>query len=181
MLPARYKWLLDEPGPKALLVAVGLYGTFETPGHANNPGIIRMAGKIAELFPSNYNQWASTFYDDDGIAWCGLFAAFCEAMAGHAPVDKYLSALAWRKYGAPVANPMLGDLLIKPRSGGGHVTRYVAEDPTHYHCIGGNQSDGVNIVRYPKMGVAWTFRRASYRVQPSNVRVVHVAASGTPA
>ncbi len=140
-----------------------------------------MADEIARLFPTNYNTWAGTFYDDDGIAWCGLFHAYCEAVAGRAPVDKYLSALAWRKFGIGVDRPMLGDTLVKPRSGGGHVTRYVAEDETHYHCIGGNQSDAINIVRYPKVGIDWTFRRSPYTKQPANVRVVKVAAGGAPA
>lgn len=184
MLPSQYSWLTKEleeqGGPKALVVAAERYGTLEKPGTPDNPTIIAMADKIAELFPSDYNTWAGRFYDDDGIAWCGLFTAYCEAMAGRAPVDKYLSALAWRKYGSAVEHPMLGDILVKPRSGGGHVTRYVAEDDTHYHCIGGNQSDAVTIARYPKSGISWSFRRPPYRVTPPNVRVVHVAAGGTP-
>ncbi len=184
-LPAQYAWLekelAEQGGPKAVVEAVRIYGTLERPGTADNPVILEMADTIAERFPSNYNTWASTFYDDDGIAWCGLFAGYCETLAGRAPVDKYLSALAWRKYGIAVPKPMLGDLLIKTRSGGGHVTRYIAEDETQFHCIGGNQGNQVSILRYPKKGIDWSFRRPPYRVQPLNVRVIKVEPGGTAA
>jgi uncharacterized protein (TIGR02594 family) len=180
-LPQAYAWLTKEPGPKALIEAVKLCGTLEKPGAADNPLILGWADEVARLFPGAYNTWAGGWYEDDEIPWCGLFMAICHARAGRRPPDKYLSALAWRSFGIGVERPMLGDTLIKSRKGGGHVTMYVAEDATHFHCLGGNQSNAVSIVRYPKAGIDWAFRRPPYNAQPANVRIVTVAAGGAPA
>lgn len=184
MLPKAYAWLANEPGPKMLVAALALYGTLETPGAADNPVIIAWADEVAKLFPTPYNNWAADFYNDDSIPHCGLGMAIAAARAGRKPPDKYLSALAWKAFGVPVDRPMLGDIMIKPRfSGGkqvgGHVTMYVGEDATHYHGLGSNQSDAYNIARFKKTD-RWAFRRPAYINQPTNVRVVKVAAGGAP-
>lgn len=174
-----YEWLLAETAPRALVEAVKLHGTLERPGRADNPVIVGWADDVAKAFPGGYNNWAAEFYADDEIPWCGLYMAKVHAAAGRKPPDKYLSALAWRSYGVPADRPMLGDVMVKSRAGGGHVTMYVGEDGTHYHCLGGNQSDQVNIVRYPK-AIDWTIRRSAYTNRPPNVRVVTLAAGGAP-
>lgn len=40
--------------------------------------------------------------------------------------------------------------MVFDRAGGGHVAFYVGEDATHYHVLGGNQSDSVNVMRIAK-------------------------------
>jgi Fe-Mn family superoxide dismutase len=40
MLPAQYRWLEAEPGPRMILEALKEYGTLEAPGAADNPKII---------------------------------------------------------------------------------------------------------------------------------------------
>jgi hypothetical protein len=59
---------------------------------------------------------------------------------------------------------------------------YIGEDGTYYHCLGGNQSDSVDITRIPIVNGGWQgFRRAIFSIaQPANVRVIHLGAGGTP-
>jgi len=55
---------------------------------------------------------------------------------------------------------------------------YVGEDDEAYHVLGGNQSDQVMIKRIAKSRLLGV-RRCPWRVnQPSNVRVVRLAAGG---
>ncbi|MEO9514281.1 MAG: hypothetical protein ABJH45_15080 [Paracoccaceae bacterium] len=64
-----------------------------------------------------------------------------------------LGARQWTNYGRMV-KPQLGSLLVfwrtSPSSWKGHVGFYWAEDETHYHCLGGNQTNAVNIKRMAK-------------------------------
>jgi hypothetical protein len=48
------------------------------------------------------------------------------------------------------APPGLGTILVFSRGSGGHVGVYMGEDSTHYHVLGGNQSDRVSVARIPK-------------------------------
>ena len=55
--------------------------------------------------------------------------------------------------------PTLGAIFVYSRDGGGHVTIYEGEDDEYYFCRGGNQSDAVNVARFPKsrkpVGIMW--------------------------
>jgi uncharacterized protein (TIGR02594 family) len=169
MLPSRYGWLAREPGPKMLIEALKLFGTLEAPGAKNNPVIVAWAKEVGGE--------VGDVYKADAIPWCGLFMAVVARRAGKEPPKHPLWALSWSAFGTHVDRPMLGDVLAFARSGGGHVTLYVGEDGEAYHCLGGNQSDTVCITRIAK-GRLYAARRPLYRVQPDNVRVVHLAASG---
>lgn len=166
-LPAEYRWLNDERAPRMLVEAVKLFGTVEVPGKRSSPIIL---GWAAEL---NLQKT----YSGDDIPWCGLFMAAVAHRAGKSIPDAPLWALSWTGFGRPVSAPMLGDVMVKSRAGGGHVTMYVGEDAEAYHCLGGNQSDAVCIRSFPK-SIPWQFRRPIYAVQPANVRVVYLAATG---
>lgn len=169
MLPARYGWLVREPGPKMLIEALKLYGTLEAAGSKNNPTITGWAqeigGEVADV------------YKADSIPWCGLEMAIVAKRAGKELPKHPLWALSWSAWGAKVARPMLGDVLTFTRNGGGHVTLYVGEDADAYHCLGGNQSDAVSITRIAKDRL-YAARRPLYREQPANVRVVKLASNG---
>jgi len=157
-------------GPLPLMVreAVRLYGVIEAPGPANNQVILSWAKELG----------IEKTYSNDAIPWCGLFLAIVAKRAGKAadiPASP-LWALAWRNFGKPVDKPQLGDVIVKTRktaSGAvaGHVCIYLGEDATHYHVIGGNQSDAVSIARISKKDKLW-FRRPLYRVQPATVRTL---------
>lgn len=179
-LPAAYAWLDDEPGPKILRAMLGLYGTIEAPGDADNPVILGWAGEVG---------LAGT-YAHDATAWCGLAVAVAAKRAGYEPPVDPLWALNWLDWGnaTGISPPMLGDVLVFRRTAGGHVGIYVGEDQTHFHVLGGNQGDACNITRFTKAtwtkGMAFGFvaaRRSPWRfAQPPNVRRVVLSPQGVP-
>lgn len=183
-LPARWAFLAQEPGPRLLQEALRLYGTLEAPGAPDNPTIIAWADEVARTCPGAYAAWASDFYNDDGIPWCGLFMAVICARSAlgrveRFPVRKYLAALAWADWGVPIpkSEAALGDVLVFVRSGGGHVALYVGEDDNAVHCLGGNQSDAVTITSIAKARL-YAVRRPPYQAQPANVRKIRMTATG---
>ena len=170
-LPRQYRWLLDEPGPRILTVALRTYGTQEGPGNTNNPEIMRWAREVG----------LERIYMSDSTAWCGLWMAYVAGEAGwdYAPRGNALWARNWLFWGNPSEVQMLGDVLVFERSAGGHVGLYVGEDPEAFHVLGGNQSDKVMIKRISK-GRFLGSRRCPWRIsRPDNVRRVHLAASGS--
>lgn len=165
-----YEWLWAETGPKMLREALALFGTREVAGPKNNPEIIGWAKEVHTTYPG------------DATAWCGLFVSVCAKRAGwdYHPNGNALWARNWADWGTPQKVAMLGDVLVFPRGQGGHVTIYVGEDDTHYHCLGGNQSDAVNIVRKAKTPIL-AIRRAKWNLaQPDNVRRVFLSPKGAP-
>lgn len=184
-LPAQYAYLRADPlAPKMVQVALDLYGTHEVAGGQNSPTILKWADEVAAGTSSKYADWAGDFYNADSIPWCGLFIAVCAVRAAggrveRLPEHKYLSALEWKNWGVPVAvkDAVVGDVGISQRNGGGHVFLIVGEDATHFHILGGNQSDQVNIVRKAKAEVV-AVRRPRYQAMPVGARKVVVGATG---
>lgn len=170
MLPKRYAWLDAEPAPRMLREALGLYGTLEKPGKADNPTILAWAKEVG----------LDGSYKNDATAWCGLFMAVAARRAGWEfnPKGNALWARNWAFWGEPADEPMLGDILVFPRGSGGHVAIYVGEDDTHFHILGGNQSDRVSIVRKAKKPLIAARRAAWHIAQPANVRRVFLDAKG---
>lgn len=169
MLPKKYGWLANEPGPKMLVAALAEYGTFEGAGSANNPKILGWAREIGGD--------VAKVYTADSIPWCGLFVALCAKRAGKPLPASPLWARAWATWGEKSPRASLGDVLVFVRDGGGHVGLYVGEDATAYHVLGGNQSDGVTITRIAKARCI-AARRFYAVAEPANVRPVPMAASG---
>lgn len=172
MFPNKYSWLLDETGPRILKEFLNVFGTQEKIGNDSNPTILWWARSIG----------LHDTYVSDSIPWCGLAMAYVAAQAGwdHNPRGNALYARNWLAWGTPVAigDEMLGDVLVFTRPGGGHVGLYVGEDSSHFHVLGGNQSNAVSIKRIVK-GRLITGRRCPWRVnQPSNVRKVYLSPSG---
>lgn len=185
-IPTSYSFLSKELGPILLLEALKLYGTKETAGAGNTAAILSWANEVAYMVQTPYAKWASKWYDKDSTPWCGLFMAVvaCRASQGRPerfPPVQYLSALEWANFGVSVGKKqaMLGDVLVFQRSGGGHVGIYVGEDGTHFHVLGGNQRDQVNIMPIEKRRLV-AVRRSVYTVQPANIRKVYLSASGAP-
>lgn len=164
----RYNWLEEEKSPRILVQAVKLIGTKEIVGKQHNPIILDWARELG-----------LKMYTNDEIPWCGLFIAYCAHKAGVEVVDAPLWALNWAKYGTHVNQPMLGDVLTFKRDGGGHVGIYVGEDRTHYHIIGGNQGNQVNVMRIAKTRLHQARRTAWKIAQPANVRVIKLESQGT--
>lgn len=167
-LPAAYLWLAHETGPKMVIEGLKLYGVHEAPGSVNNPKIMEWAEEVG----------LTSTYSSDAVPWCGLYMAVVAKRAGKVPPEHPLWALNWAQFGKAVPDfPKLGDVLTFKRQGGGHVALYIAEDPTHFHVLGGNQGDQVSITRIAKDRL-YKARRPEYLSEPDNVRVVHLAAAG---
>ncbi len=127
-------------------------GLKEIAGAASNSTIIGWAKSLG--------GWIASFYKNDDTPWCGLFMG--HLMAATLPREMLpqnpLGALEWNKFGKRLAEPALGAVMTFTRTGGGHVGLYVGEDDTHFHVLGGNQSNSVSFTRIAKdrlAGIRW--------------------------
>lgn len=161
-LPESYADLAAEPGPLMLIEGLALHGIRETSGPGSNPVVTGWADEIG--------GWLASFYKDDSIPWCGLFTGVIAKRAGKPVRQDMLGARNWLKWGNAVSGrPVLGDVLVFERPGGGHVGLYVGEDATAFHVLGGNQGDAVSIVRVAKSRLLGA--RNFYAIgQPANCR-----------
>ena len=117
-----------------------LIGLKEDVGPGSNPTLI------------DFGEALNIDYANDDVPWCGLFVAHCigSSLPNEPLPTTPLLARAWRKFGQSCA-PQSGAVLVfwrgSPDGIKGHVGFYEGEDPTHYHVLGGNQSDAVNVRR----------------------------------
>ncbi|MCC7304776.1 MAG: TIGR02594 family protein [Alphaproteobacteria bacterium] len=163
-VPSEYGYLLEKPGPRVIKEALEEFGTIEIPGLGSNPVILAWAAEVG--------GWQKNLFTSDEVPWCGLFAAVCVKRAGFKPPGGWQRALAWASFGTEVKEPMLGDVLVFNRQGGGHVGFYVAEDENYYHVLGGNQSDQVCIRKFLKTKL-YAARRCKWKFwQPPSVRKI---------
>lgn len=170
-IPERYKWLLSEKSPKILIEALKHYGVTEVIGPGNNPEIISWADEIG-------HKILGIKYTSDEIPWCGLFMALCAMRCGYTPPPISVRAKAWLGFGELQKVPMLGDVLVFVREGGGHVGLYVGEDEKCYHVLGANQKNSVCIVPIDKKRMIGC-RRPAFKIgKPGNIRRVHLAPTG---
>jgi uncharacterized protein (TIGR02594 family) len=146
--------------------ALKIYGVHEYPGTADSPVILSWAKELG-----------INWYYHDATPWCGLCMGVVAERAGKKVPNDLLAALSWANFGIAVTQAMLGDVLVFHRTGGGHVALYIGEDDEAYHCLGGNQSDQVDIARVPKNRL-FAIRRPVYEIQPTNVRSIFVKSSG---
>ena len=123
-------------------IARSYIGTPEGPGPENNPVIM-------EMYASVGHDWV----EHDGVAWCAAFVGHCLEKAGIRSTRK-LTARSYLDWGVPVeiADAQPGDIGIIPRgrsSWQGHVFFIDRIEGPWIWGLGGNQSDAVNIKRYP--------------------------------
>ncbi|KGO91760.1 hypothetical protein Q766_16090 [Flavobacterium subsaxonicum WB 4.1-42 = DSM 21790] len=146
MIDAKYLCMAQIPGlPKMVVEAfkLGKLNTTELPGTKANPVIIALA-KEANV---------ANIYTSDEVAWCAVAHTVLALRAGKTVAFKgyaRLRAASFLEFGQPITIPCLGDTLVFKRDGGYHVGLYIAEDTTHYHVAGGNQSNQYNITRIDK-------------------------------
>lgn len=105
----------------------------------------------------------TTLGDPSKLPWCGDFVETAIKLSlPKEPFSKNLKenpywARNWVEFGDKTV-PRYGAILVFVRKGGGHVGFYVGEDKTHYHVLGGNQSNSVTVSRILKkrcIGVRW--------------------------
>lgn len=172
MLPEAYKDLENMYKTPLAKEALALYGTTEFEGAANNPVILGWAKELGHTI--------SDYYRKDEIAWCGLYMGVCAKRAGYIPPVGFntLRAKSWSQWGDPITGePMLWDILVFNRQGGGHVGIYVGEDNVCYHVLGGNQGDRVSISRVPKERLV-AARREPMNSLPKTLKRIYRAPNG---
>lgn len=146
---------------KHLLIALKEYATTEVAGSGNNPEVV----KYAQDNPAF--SWVTT----DETAWCAIFLNWCLMQAGVKGTGK-ANARSFLDWGAPVTSPELGDIVVfwrgKPDGWQGHVAIYINEDDSKIYCLGGNQSDKVNIAGYSKSQLL------GYRRAPESSKMMNI-------
>lgn len=116
-------------------------GTREIPGSRHNP-------RILEYFEDAGHPEIS----DDETAWCAAFVGAMLKRAGYAGTGNPM-ARSYAKWGVETA-PRIGCVVVMTRGRDdgvfGHVGFYVGEDVNNVFVLGGNQSNAVNVKKFPK-------------------------------
>lgn len=153
---------------KALLAANGRAAAVVPPGLL--PWITEAKSALGR-HEARDRSWLMDWLKRDGRSlgdpsknpWCGDFVETCIRVA--LPDEPLLGALGtnpywarnWLLFGQEV-KPTLGAVLVFSRGSGGHVGFAMGQDDTHFHVLGGNQSDAVTIARIAKsrlLGARW--------------------------
>ncbi len=129
--------------PEWLTAARSKIGEKEVPGAKHNPWIISFWKQT---------PWIKT--DDSDGAWCGGFVKWCLEQARLPYPKNFPAASSFKTYGTK-CSPQVGAIGVKARPGGNHVFFIVGEtsDRMYYKALGGNQSNGVNIMDIKKSDV----------------------------
>jgi uncharacterized protein (TIGR02594 family) len=123
-------------------IARGYIGTTEGAGPENNPVIMDMYASVG-------HDWV----EHDSVAWCAAFVGHCLERAGLRST-RQLTARSYLEWGVPVesADAQPGDIGVIPRGSSGwqgHVFFIDRIEGPWVWGLGGNQSDAVNVKRYP--------------------------------
>ena len=168
-----YAWLgtlVDAPLMIKEAVRIGKLNTNEIPGPKSNPEILKLAETAG----------VRDIYKNDDVAWCAVAqSAICIVAHKELPFTGYdrLRAASFLKFGVPVSEPVLGDVLVFSRTGGGHVGMYVGEDKECYHVVGGNQSNQYNVTRILTSRLSGA-RRPKYNVMPKGAKKYFLSPTG---
>jgi uncharacterized protein (TIGR02594 family) len=140
-----------------------LFGKSQPSASVPMPPWLDLANQKKGLHESRDNGILRTFLklgkgtigDPAKIAWCGDFVETCIAVSlpNETVLANPYAAINWLKFGVET-QARVGAVLVfhrgDPKSWQGHVGFYVGEDATHYHVLGGNQSNAVTISRIAK-------------------------------
>lgn len=120
--------------------------------------------------------------DPREIPWCGAFVATClrKADPDMGLPQNPLGARNWQFWGKS-SDPVFGSVLVFWRISkshwAGHVGFYHGEDATHYHVLGGNQSNAVTVSRVEKTRLLSSRWPADH---PITGRRIHLTPGGIP-
>lgn len=128
------------------------------------------APRIAHWLRTLQAWWA-----DDETPWCGTAVAAWMQQCGITPPKDWMRALAWANWGAPLAQPLPGCVVVFRRDGGGHVGLVTGRAADGRLLVwGGNQGNAVNerpfdtsrvvAYRWPPGFEAWTWAALPVRV-----------------
>jgi len=193
MVPDKYKFLQSPEMPGMVQEALKFYGIKELAGAPSNKVITDWADFVYSVTKTKYSKWAADWYNNDDIAWCGLFVAYLAAKTSNGrkdrmPPDSYLSALAWANFGEAVqfkgkegyrlGEICIGDVGVFTRNGGGHVGLIVGVSNSNtVFVLGGNQSNSVNVTELA-VNRLYAVRRPVYRVRPAGAKHVRMGSTG---
>jgi uncharacterized protein (TIGR02594 family) len=127
--------------PETLKIAFGELGQKEIPGAGNNERILE------------YQELTGLEFGRDSVAWCSIFANWV-ALQANLPQSNKANARSWLDVGRKTSSPKPGDVVVFWRFSKtdwrGHVGFFIGykEGGDKIYCIGGNQSDMVNIQEF---------------------------------
>ena len=131
-----------KPNQLMVLEAIEFYGLREIPEAEHNEIILGWFQKIGF-------DWIK----DDETAWCSCFVNYLAQIHGIESSGK-LDARSWLKVGKDTKKPEKGDIVVfwreKRKSWKGHIGLFMGIDGDQILCLGGNQSNQVNIKPYHK-------------------------------
>lgn len=110
----------------------------EIPGKEHAPKIVMWLKRLG------------AWWSDDETPWCGVAMAAWMRDA-RVPLPKHwYRAKAWADgWGTPLAEPIVGCVVVFDRQGGGHVGLVVGKDAAGgLQVLGGNQGNAVSIARF---------------------------------
>lgn len=96
---------------------------------------------------------AGSAVDPAETPWCGdaVETAILRALPDAAVPANPMASIKWLKFGRELDEPTYGAVLVfwrgSPDGWQGHVGFYVGESDSHYHVLGGNQSNAITITK----------------------------------
>lgn len=117
------------------------FGQAEYAGGRENPRIIALFREVGHAQIKN-----------DEVAWCAAFCGACLERAGIRSTRSLL-ARSYLDWGQQLEKPRAGAIAVFRRGNDptkGHVGFWLAETDEDVLLLGGNQSNAVSVVRYPK-------------------------------
>lgn len=127
-------------------------------------------GKSNPIVLTFYEKFAPNKITNTQTAWCSAFMNSIFASCGY-EYSGSLVARSWLKVGDKIKDPKPGDIVVfwrdSPKSWKGHVAMYIRQDSKYVYALGGNQSNMVNIQKYPKSQVL-EYRRPRKLITPSS-------------
>lgn len=125
-----------------LKIAASQLGVKEISGTENNSQIVKYA-----------KETGIEHINTDEVPWCSTFINWCAKKAG-LPMSGKENARSWINIGNGTNSPETGNIVVfwreSPESWKGHVAIFLGfkEDGKRVICLGGNQSNAVNIRDY---------------------------------
>ncbi len=135
--------------PPWMMYAWEEVGVEEAAGPADNPRIVE------------YHRAVDDEVSDDEVPWCSSFVNWC-MMRAQTERTRSRAARSWLPWGTRLATPAYGCVCVlwreHPESWKGHVGILVGTALDDVFLLGGNQSNEVNVRRYPVsrvLGYRW--------------------------
>lgn len=148
------------------------FGQAEYAGRRENPRIIAL-----------FREVGHAQIESDEVAWCAAFCGACLERSG-VRSTRSLLARSYLDWGQQLEKPRAGAIAVFRRGNDpskGHVGFWLAETDEDVLLLGGNQSNAVSVVRYPKsrlLSLRWPSDAGSEPAKTATAPEVPSATSG---